>query len=306
MKKSLYCALALVAVGAILAACGSNKASSSAPASSTAARPASAAAPTTATAASPASAATSAAMASTTSVVASPQSTPEQASTGPRVVAATSWAGAFAVAAGARDVQLIAPANVQHPPDYDAKPSDIAKVSGADYVLYGGFEGFAQRIKEAVGGKTQLVQVNLDNSPETVRKEVLRLAGLFGTTAQAQQWLTKFDAMYNTLSDQVKAAIGDARPVVVAHAFMTPWAAFAGLQVAGTFGPQPLTAEKIAELAAKKPTIIFDNGHVPLGQPLAQQTGAKIIALINFPGSDLDLFSVYQKNAQLITQALGR
>lgn len=134
---------------------------------------------------------------------------------------------------------------------------------------------------------------------------MLRLAGLFGTTAQAQDWLQRFDTMYATLSSQVKAAVGDARPVVVAHAFMTPWAAFAGLQVAGTFGPQPLTADKNAELAAKKPTIIFDNGHVPLGQPLAQQTGAKIIELINFPGNDLDLFGVFQKDAQLIMQAFG-
>lgn len=38
---------------------------------------------------------------------------------GPIVVASTSWAGAFAIAAGARNVALIAPASVPHAPDYD-------------------------------------------------------------------------------------------------------------------------------------------------------------------------------------------
>ena len=69
----------------------------------------------------------------------------------PRVVASTSWVAAFAKAAGIADVTLVAPANLQHPPDYDPKPSDLAAIAKADYVLVAGFEGFATRMKEASG-----------------------------------------------------------------------------------------------------------------------------------------------------------
>ncbi|MFD0535439.1 metal ABC transporter solute-binding protein, Zn/Mn family [Actinomadura luteofluorescens] len=68
---------------------------------------------------------------------------------GPRVVAASTWEAAFARAADARDVDVIVPPGISHPPDYDPKPSDIAKVAGADFVLYAAFEGFAPKLKSA-------------------------------------------------------------------------------------------------------------------------------------------------------------
>ncbi len=44
---------------------------------------------------------------------------------------------------------MVAPATVQHPPDYDPKPSDLAAVTDADYILFAEFDGFAPRLKEA-------------------------------------------------------------------------------------------------------------------------------------------------------------
>lgn len=70
----------------------------------------------------------------------------------PRVVASTNWVAAFARAAGALDVTVIAPASVQHPPDYDPRPSDLAAIARADWVLLAGYEGFAKRMEEALGG----------------------------------------------------------------------------------------------------------------------------------------------------------
>jgi zinc transport system substrate-binding protein len=73
------------------------------------------------------------------------------------IVVSTSWVGAFAKLAGATTITVIAPSNIQHPPDYDPKPSDLQAIGDADYVLLAGFEEFAARMQDAVGGDSNKV-----------------------------------------------------------------------------------------------------------------------------------------------------
>lgn len=223
-----------------------------------------------------------------------------------KIVASTSWVAAFALAAGATDITVIAPATIQHPPDYDPKPSDLAAISKADYVLMAGFEGFAKRMQEALGGDSaKLVTVKTENSPEVIHAEVTRLGELFGTQAAASAFLTKFDAEYARLSVEVKTKIGGRKPVVVAQVFVAPWAAFAGLDVAGSYGPMPMTPDQLKTLAGLKPELIFDNAHTGGGQPLLEASGAAIIKLVNFPDEKLDLLAVFRENAARIEAAFA-
>lgn len=142
------------------------------------------------------------------------------APTGPKVVATTSWEAGFAKAAGATNVTVIVPRSVIHAPDYDPKPSDLAAVADADFVLFASFEGFAKKITDAAGGKAKTVEVALDNSKGKVKAEVARLGELFGTKDAAAKWNTTFDTEYAALTEQVKAAWpGGARPKVIVQAF---------------------------------------------------------------------------------------
>lgn len=223
-----------------------------------------------------------------------------------KIVASTSWVGAFAKAAGATDITIIAPSSVQHPPDYDPKPSDLQAVADADYVLYAGFEGFAPRLQEAVGGSAErLLTVQTENSPAVIKAEVLRLSDLFGTRPHAEAFLTGFDAEYTRLSQDVRTALGAQTPIVVSQAFVVPWVGFAGLEPAGVYGPAPLTPEELATLTKAQPRFIFENVHMGGGQPIAEATTATVINLINFPDADLDLLAVFQRNAATLKAALG-
>lgn len=221
---------------------------------------------------------------------------------GPAVVASTTWVGALAKAAGIADVTVIAPANVQHPPDYDPKPSDLAAVADADYVLYAEFDGFADRLTEAAGGDAELVPVQLENTPAAITAEVTRLGELFGTAEAATAWLAEFDSTYAELSEQVKAATAEPQ-TAVSHLFMAYWAEFAGLQVAGTFGPAPVTASQLAELTATKPAVVLANAHLPGANPDVE--GAARVDIVNYPGADLDLLAVFRTNAESISAALA-
>ncbi|MFU8875484.1 metal ABC transporter solute-binding protein, Zn/Mn family [Micromonospora sp. SL4-19] len=224
------------------------------------------------------------------------------AANGPKVVASTSWVGALAKAAGATDITVIAPPNVQHPPDYDPKPSDLAAVASADYILYAEFDGFAAKLKDAAGGSGKLVPVELENTPPKITSEVQRLAGMFGTTSAADTWISTFNTEYTTLSGQVKAALPDPAPTAASHLFMAYWGDFAGIKVVGNFGPQPVTPSQLAELTAKKPNLVLANAHLSGANP--DIPGATRVDIVNYPGADLDLLAVFKTNTERLTAAL--
>ena len=224
----------------------------------------------------------------------------------PKVVASTSWVAAFAAMAGATDITVIAPSNLQHPPDYDPKASDLAALAEADFILIAGFEGFAERMKEAAGSDAVVETVATEFFPDALEAEVLRLAEVMGLDEhEAQHNIDHFKEHWAEESERVTTALAGKTPVVVSHAFTTVWAALAGLEPVGTFGPEPLTPTKVAELVDLAPTVILENSHMPAGADLVEATGATLIDMRNFPGDDLDLMAVVTANADALIAALG-
>lgn len=220
----------------------------------------------------------------------------------PHVVVSTSWVAAFARAAGVDEVTIVAPVNLQHPPDYDPRPSDLAAVADADYVLLAGFEGFAERLTEATGSNAEVITINAENTPETIRAEVRALAEELGTTDEAEAWIAAFDERIAELQADLDAARPEPAPTVVAHVFMAYWADFAGLDVVGTYGPAPATASQLAELTAAAPDLLFANAHVPAGATF-DDLGAVTVDIVNFPGPELDLLWVFETNTAAIVAA---
>ncbi|GAA0675618.1 MULTISPECIES: metal ABC transporter solute-binding protein, Zn/Mn family [Streptomyces] len=225
--------------------------------------------------------------------------------TGPVVVATTSWEGAFAKAAGAEDVTVIVPESVQHAPDYDPKPSDLAAVADADFVLYAPFEPYAEKFKEAAGGDAELVEVNLDNDADKAKAEVTRLGKMFGTEDTAAGWITSFDTEYGKLQKDLKSAWPDGKaPTVVAQVFSAWSAKLAGAEVVGMYGPEAVTAKQLSDLSKKKPQLVLDNVHMTAGTVLPD-SGARQVGIVNYPDKDLDLLTVYKNAATTLEKAMN-
>lgn len=223
----------------------------------------------------------------------------------PVVVATTTWEAAFAKAAGAEDVKVIVPSSAQHAPDYDPKPSDLTAVAGADFVLYAPFEPYAAKIKEAAGSNAKLVEVNLDNDADKASAEVARLGKLFGSEDAAAKWDTSFKSEYGTLQEELKKAWPNGKaPAVVAQVFSVWSAKMAGAEVAGTYGPEAVTAKQLSDLTKKKPAYVFDNVHMSTGEVLPD-SGAKQVGIVNYPGKDLDLLAVYKNAADTIKKVMA-
>jgi len=223
----------------------------------------------------------------------------------PHVVASTSWVGGIAQLAGAEEIAVIAPSNLQHPPDYDPKPSDLAQVTDADYVVLAGFEGFASRLQEAAGSDAKVVTIEPSYTPETLEPQVMKLAALWGTEKQARKNLAAYTKRYDRQAARVRARVDGTPQTVVAQAFVTEWVAFAGFEPAGTYGPEPTSPSKVVELKALRPTVVFENSHMGGGTEVAAAADVPIVELVNFPGDDLDLTKVVRTDARLIIDELG-
>jgi len=232
---------------------------------------------------------------------------PVAAAQGPAVVASTAWTAAYARAAGAGQVVVIAPLELKHPPEYEIKPSDLDKVRGAKLVVYAGYEKFAQKLTETAGGeKVTALKVNTDNPPDNVKQQAALIADALGTKAAYDQWAKGFD----TFAAQMRADAQKAYPnrKVVVHKMQRTYVEWLGFEVVGEFGPAEPSPAVVVELAQKGAVVVIDNYHNPVGQPIAESAKSMYVQFINFPGKDgtTTIEDVYRHNVGALTKAVGQ
>lgn len=200
------------------------------------------------------------------------------------IVASTAWTGAFARAAGADGVHVLAPFDLSHPPEYELRPSDIRTVASADLVVYAGYENMVERLVEAAdGSEGEMVQIQTIHSIPAMTRSVQAIARALGTEPKARANLTEIVEYFDSWSRDVVTEEYDSNPVVV-HFHQQALARQLGMNVVGVFGPAPLEARQIDEFSRMDPVLIIDNGHNPVAAPLAETTGAAVAVWYNFPG----------------------
>lgn len=226
---------------------------------------------------------------------------------GPKVVASTSWTAAFARAAGAGEIVMIAPLELRHPPEYELKPSDLAAVSGARFLVHSGYERFAKRLAETAGAEgLQVLQVYTDNLPSKFKEEARKLAVAFGTLPAYERWEASFDEQTQAMQARVAAAFPDKR--VAVHKYLKTYAEWLGFEPVATFGPGEASPALLLEIAKAKPALIIDNYHNPSGKAVQEALGVPLVELINFPGKDgtRTIEDVFTRNERIILAASSK
>lgn len=223
-----------------------------------------------------------------------------------KVVATTEWTAAFCRAAGLDDIRVLAPSTLQHPPDYELRPSDIPALMEADLIVYGGYEGMMERIRSHVAGSdTLMLQIVTAYAPPVIETSVRAIAEAAGTQDAAAANLNVIRDAYGE-ARRITAEAGLTGTKAVVHQFQLPFARGAGLEVAAEFGPAPPGPKLIAEAAGSGAGLVLDNRHNPVSAPLAEVLpGARGVSLINFPGTGgtLTLADVIIYNARVLTGA---
>jgi len=221
------------------------------------------------------------------------------------IVASTSWTAAFADLGGLDDVAFIAPATLTHPPEYEITVSDVVKINHADYFVYAGYERMMQSMGDSIKKEAgTMVQITTTNDIENVKKQAAILASLEGTEDKSKVRLDSYIATIEEGAKQAEA-LGLTEAKVYCHTMQVYLAKDLGLQVAGTFGPGPVTAQQISEVSKGGYQIIIDNIHNPIAGPLLEVSpDSKIVVWRNFPesGGRGSLESMVHANIQALIQ----
>lgn len=229
-------------------------------------------------------------------------------------LASTGWTAAYARLAGLEDVRVLAPLELQHPPEYELRPSDLEAVARARLVIYAGYEVMVEKLVETAGrARARLVQVETRNDLPSIQAGVRRIAEAAGTEEEAERNLRGIGIFYDDWKRELAAAGLEGAPVLV-QALLRPLAAELGFEIRGVFGPGPLEPRQIARLSATQPSaaqvlIVIDNWHNPGGRALEETLpGVPRVELLNFPGAfgTRTLPDLLRYNREALAVALGR
>jgi len=234
----------------------------------------------------------------------------------PRVLATNSWTAAYAKAAGVADVEVLAPSDMVHPPEYELLPTDVKKVKDADLLIYAGYEVLMKSVFESFEKpEEELVKIQTGYDPDLMRVSVMTIAGRTGTCSEALKSMEEIDAFFESTRSVLRDRGLYGAPVLV-HFHQRQLAETLGFEVLGIFGPMPMEVGQLRKLGSLEPLFIIDNAHNPIAAPLEEITGAPAAELINFPGlfnrgegdNTMSLIGVltYNRSRLLADDFLGR
>lgn len=225
-----------------------------------------------------------------------------------QVLATTPWTAAFARVAGAQDVELLAPYEMRHPPEYELRATDLRRVEEADLVVYAGYERMMERLQRALGeANVSSVQITTVHTMETIEESAIKIAEALGTEAAARRNLAEMREFFEEWRRELRDFGLDETPVVV-HGFQAALMGDLGVNVVGTFGPGPLEAQQIVRLSRSGAGVVVDNWHNEVAQPLEEtMPGVPVVSFVNFPGHDgtRTMLDVLRYNRTALREALG-
>ncbi|MDC7226770.1 MAG: zinc ABC transporter substrate-binding protein [Spirochaetales bacterium] len=207
------------------------------------------------------------------------------------VLATNSWTAAYVkmATAGSADytVEQLAPSSMEHPPEYELKPSDVKNVRDADLLVYAGYEVLMKTVFDSFRKpEDKMVKIMTSYAPTVLEQSVLAIAQKLGTVSLAEENISEYKREIAYSRQRLKDSGLFGKPVLV-HFHQQPLVQALGFEILGVFGPQPLEVRQIAELGRTEPFLIIDNAHNPMAAPLVEITGANLVELINFPGFPL-------------------
>ena len=200
------------------------------------------------------------------------------------VVVTNSWTAAYAQAAGAENIVILAPFEMAHPAEYELRPSDIPKLMKATVIVVAGYEVMMERLKVGLDlPPDKLLPIKTDYNYANIEQSVMSLAVRLGTESVARENLM-----------EIRRAIEDGRQALsekgitqkaIVHHFHVPIAQELGLVPDVIFGPAAPEISDIVTVSKSDAVIIIDNSHNPVGQSFKEVLqGARYKQFLNFPG----------------------
>jgi zinc transport system substrate-binding protein len=201
------------------------------------------------------------------------------------VVATTSWTAAYAMAAGATDVTVLAPYEMVHPSEYELRPGDIVRLNNSKLIVYAGYEVIVSQFKTGLDlADDKMVKIATSYNYEEISNSVMMIAEKIGTEEIALKNLQEIKDLLLKGKEEVQKS-GFDKHVVLVHFFQESFAKEMGITPSLVFGPAPPEPKQILQMAQTNSTLILDNAHSPVGGPIKEiLKNGEYRLLLNFPG----------------------
>ncbi|MDC7235983.1 MAG: ABC transporter substrate-binding protein [Spirochaetales bacterium] len=209
-----------------------------------------------------------------------------QALSAQTVVVTNGWTAAFASLAGAGDLQVLAPYEMKHPPEYEITLKEMKMVADADFLIFAGYEAMMGRIRESLGDNSsvQMIQITTVNSRKVIRESVMKIAEALGTVEKAEENLKDIDTFFDFWQKDLSWH-DDLLSSSVVHFHQQGLAATLGFKPVLVFGPAAPTLGETRTVLDSKPLLIIDNFHNPVSSSfLEMKEKPAVVSWINFPG----------------------
>ncbi len=224
------------------------------------------------------------------------------------VVATSSWTAAYIEAAGISGVEILAPAEMQHPSEYELDIKNIQMLRNADLIVCGGYEIMMDKIRFGLNiDSGKIIEIKTDYNLGHLKSSIQTIASKMGTETIAMKHINEIEQVFIESKERIREAGIDQQPVLVQF-FIQPLARELDLKIAAVFGPRPLEVFDISDMLKQNFSLILDNAHNPVSAPLTESKhGSKVAYLINFPGEGgtESLVDVIQYNVDRILEAAG-
>ncbi len=201
------------------------------------------------------------------------------------VIATTSWTAAYALAAGATDISVLAPYEMVHPSEYELRPGDIGRLTKSTLIVYAGYEVMIDQIKAGLKiPEEKMLKISTSYNFAEIETSVMLIAKRLGTEPLAKKNLEEIKQLLLTGRNEVQKRGLDKQSVLV-HFFQESFAKEIGINPSMIFGPAPPEPKQILEMARTNAVLILDNAHNPVGgsaKEILKNREYKL--LLNFPG----------------------
>jgi len=239
-----------------------------------------------------------------------------------KVVATTSLIGSIVRAIGAERVELavIVPSGMC-PGHFDVKPSDVIKLSGAELILYHGWERWIGKLISSSKARAVMMDVKGNwMAPDVHIKAAGKIADALCNVDPKGCKL--FKGNLKRYKDEIKSALGEMEEKlsrlkgakVICSKMQEGFLRWAGLKIVATYGrPEELTTREMVRLVKlareKKVKLFVDNlqSGPKAGLRMAEEVKAKHVTLTNFPlGETRDSYIIsLRENVEKLVEALG-
>jgi len=222
------------------------------------------------------------------------------------IVVTSSWTAAYAKMAGIKDFDVLAPADMQHPSEYELQIDDILKLKNADLIICGGYEIMMDKVRTGLQiDPGKILQIKTDYNMSHITESVHSIAKLSGTIDLADNNLERLKKTIEDSKLKIKRE-GIADIPTLVQFFIRPISEELGLNISGVYGPRQLEAFDIQDMMKLDFDLILDNAHNPSASPLVEsKDDVRIAYLLNFPGiGDTETIEdVIKYNADMIVRA---